>query len=442
MGFVQRPPPSRDIPHQTMMGNELVSRPDSKEPSASAASSPTTRRWWVGLVLTALVLGISGWRWFRDRAPAEAKPAPQESTHRLKSKPGPWGELEFVPIVIETPDEYISVSRQISYELRWNFQGHSPAQVQSLFRSADLSPMTAEELQNERSWQVSQQGVVVVPTPEAVLSLTRPARERIYNVLAECGGNALHEMPMTRRLGSLDEWFTNGGLAPETVALTKRLLFQRGNAWCLADWPVIVRQLPTPADQRRLVKTVSRQSTLLGRIRLDQDTDVEKLVAYWGRGGRAKDIRAMVESMTRVQGGMNLDIVHLLPRFVRARLYTYPLPVQFTTSPAPNCFWTSLNFFANEGADDKFHDPEQVDRALAQNYAPVAGEPLLGDVLVLSKTDGRLVHAAVFIADDVVLTKNGAHHTQPWILAKLDDLIASYPSVTPLKLRTVRRLDL
>lgn len=42
--------------------------------------------------------------------------------------------------------------------------------------------------------------------------------------------------------------------------------------------------------------------------------------------------------------------------------------------------------------------------------------------------DGKdqAVHAAVYIADDIVFTKNGNNIRQPWILMRLKNLIAAY----------------
>ena len=412
-------------------------------PAAPAAASarmlaPALRN--MGILIVAL--GVLGGAWYWRQPVKEGRPPEREMTRRFKSDPGPWGDLEYVPIVLETPDEFLSVTRQANYQSLWTFQHFSPAQLHSLFRGAGLAPEEEAWLQDEHHWQASTNGVVVSPPPELVQSLNRSAREKIYNTLAQCGGNALHEMPMTHRLAGFDDWFKHSGLSPNTIAMTKSLLYQRGNAWCLSDWPVLLRQIESPAEQHRLLKTVSRQSTLLGRIRVHRDTDVEKLVSYWGRGGRSKDIRALLESLTRVEDGATLDIVHLLPRFARARLYTYPFPANSPSTRTPNCFWTSMNFFSNQNPTDRFHDPETMLKVLEKDYFPVEESYLLGDVLLLSKPDGSLVHAAVFIADDVVLTKNGAHHTQPWMLAQMDDLAASYPSVTPLKMRAFRRKDL
>ena len=47
--------------------------------------------------------------------------------------------------------------------------------------------------------------------------------------------------------------------------------------------------------------------------------------------------------------------------------------------------------------------------------------------------DNLPIHAAVYIADDVVFTKNGGNDRQPWMLMKWDDLLARYPQNDPIR---------
>ncbi|MFN7139466.1 MAG: hypothetical protein ACK4UN_09015, partial [Limisphaerales bacterium] len=51
-----------------------------------------------------------------------------------------------------------------------------------------------------------------------------------------------------------------------------------------------------------------------------------------------------------------------------------------------------------------------------------------GDILFLQNSDGILIHSAVYIADDIVFTKNGAGYNQPWIYMKMEDMMPFYDS--------------
>ena len=100
-----------------------------------------------------------------------------------------------------------------------------------------------------------------------------------------------------------------------------------------------------------------------------------------------------------------------------------------------------MNFFA-EQPDDRFLDVDEVVQTLAQDYYRIFGNPRLGDVVVFLDADGMLVHSAVYVADDVLFTKNGPSSLHPWMLMKLDDMMDFYPRRQGLKTRYFRRKDL
>ena len=54
------------------------------------------------------------------------------------------------------------------------------------------------------------------------------------------------------------------------------------------------------------------------------------------------------------------------------------------------------------------------------------GQPQYGDVLMLSLPDGSIVHSAVYLADDIVFTKNGDTSVHPWMLSRIPDMLAQY----------------
>jgi hypothetical protein len=49
------------------------------------------------------------------------------------------------------------------------------------------------------------------------------------------------------------------------------------------------------------------------------------------------------------------------------------------------------------------------------------------------------VHSCVYLAADLVFTKNGQAPTVPWTLSTLADLLAFYPAHPPLDVRIFRR---
>lgn len=57
--------------------------------------------------------------------------------------------------------------------------------------------------------------------------------------------------------------------------------------------------LPSEVERVHLLKTLSRQSTLLMKLLVGPETDVGALERYWGKVGRAKDLRPLLESLKR-----------------------------------------------------------------------------------------------------------------------------------------------
>jgi hypothetical protein len=184
-----------------------------------------------------------------------------------------------------------------------------------------------------------------------------------------------------------------------------------------------------------LIKTLSRSAALLMKIRIRSESDVAALTAYWGRGWHVKDIEPLLASLTKVPGSISLDIAHLLPPFARQRLNSYPHP-QEPGQRVPDCYWSAWNFFRDPPAD-RYFDEAIWRQELQQNYQLVEA-PIFGDLVFLARADGVPIHCAVFIADDVVFTKNGANPRQPWKLMKMEDMLARYPEEPPVRVAVFR----
>jgi hypothetical protein len=45
----------------------------------------------------------------------------------------------------------------------------------------------------------------------------------------------------------------------------------------------------------------------------------------------------------------------------------------------------------------------------------------------------EIKHSATFLADDLVFTKNGNNFRQPWMIMRIDDLLATYPDEPPMR---------
>lgn len=369
---------------------------------------------------------------------APAHPEQDTPTARVHvCAPGPWGRLEYSRIVIEPPDEFMAADYN-SETTRWSFPGYDEARLEQLWQDAALDPAQLEALRDPRIREKRPDATLVLRPGEALVRGLSPAsRAVIYNTLARLPGNLLQSEPFRFRAEMVDEWFAGSGLRPEIVTEVRRLLYPRGNSLLFSDPVLVLPLLPTAAERVLFVKTLARKSTLLLKLRVTPDSDLETITNYWSTGRRRKDVRPLLQSLARHPGGMTLDVVHLLPRFARGLLYTYPDP-SIPRDQAPDCHWTSMNFF-NDTPDGRFDDIDYLKVVLQRDYTEIKGPPAMGDLLVLSRTDGEVVHSCTYIAEDIVFTKNGQSHSNPWTLTTLPDLQAFYPESPPLTVRAFRQ---
>ena len=104
-----------------------------------------------------------------------------------------------------------------------------------------------------------------------------------------------------------------------------RLLYPQGEGKLLfADFEPGMRNLPNDAERKRFMKAVSRKQAVMARVRLDADADVDTLAQYWGIGGRRKDLLPLLGALHRVEQGLAINLVYLLPPFARDHLYRHP----------------------------------------------------------------------------------------------------------------------
>jgi hypothetical protein len=431
----------------------LMSRSDSNEAGDSVQGDTCPRRGiliflpsWTLLGLCLLqfgmlaLLALMNWGPMRAKAGAAkpetrmARPAALAES-AFKGHPGPWGELEFTRINLEPPDEFVDGLAAPAKTTRWHFDAYTRFQLKALFEGADLTSAQRAELLNTAAWEEDENGITVTPSDRLVLGINPQARLQIYSVLAESPRNDYHRWPCVFRGGGLDDWFRNSGLSDATLALLRQLVYKRGTTLCFSDLPEVLGGISDPTERRRLQKTLTRKSAVLMKLRIRPDSDVKALAAYWAIGGRAKDVAPLIDSLTQVADSTTLDVVHLLPPFARKRLNTYPRP---EASPVgPDCYWTAMNFF-NDPADERYRDEAAWREELKSQYTLV-NEPIFGDLVFVVTLDGDPIHAAVFVADDVVFTKNGANYHQPWILAKIEDVLSIYGRSHPIRVIFFRR---
>jgi hypothetical protein len=131
-----------------------------------------------------------------------------------------------------------------------------------------------------------------------------------------------------------------------------------------------------------------------------------------------------MEAIKALPEGGDLRLLYFLPKFARDRLYTYPLKPK-VGEHAFDCHWTTFNF-CNDTPDDRFTNADYVAQILQDKYYQIDAPTVYGDLLLVMDDGDRLWHSAVYLADDLVFTKNGDNYRAPWMLMHIDDLLTTY----------------
>ena len=111
----------------------------------------------------------------------------------------------------------------------------------------------------------------------------------------------------------------------------------------------------------------------------------------------------------RDRGHDRLDCIHLLPCCAAIPL---PPPAELAImGRMPDCHWTSLNFFNYNPRD--YYLTRGSPAARAGEHDSVDAPYAFGDVLMFMTAEGNALHSCVYIADDIIYTKNGENMASP-----------------------------
>jgi len=381
----------------------------------------SVRRWVVvlaGVVVASwVVIGIAI---FRSRASSPAGYGAYATTKPMEPGNGPWGRLEYSPIVISSPLEYVAEGgADFSGPVMWHFPDMGSARLSTRLRRSGLDSAIVAELEKNARANVSLPGMSIHPSKEFILSLNASDRAKLYLMLADYPQNLDIRNQFLFRGDSPQQWFDGSDVSPATIKLVEPLIYKNGNFMYFADMRSISADIPSRREQLELLRTLRRDVTFLAHIRLSEESDLEQLVNYWGRGGRIQDVRPILESMMRREGGV-INITHLLPPLARRRLYTYPAMSRSEQSVHRDCHWTSMNFF-NEIPDDSV-DMAKFHSEIKQKFYRIHGNLQLGDIAVVIDERKTAVHSATYIADDVFFHRCGSDSSAPWTFVRGEDL--------------------
>jgi hypothetical protein len=381
------------------------------------------------VIYAVLLLGMFALGYvIRPIADKKNQPAPTVS---VRANAGPWGDLEFTPITISAPEEYLLIEQIEKEPTRWIFKSRSRDDLAKLFDSLGLPTEQKDALLSPAVLKNRPDGVEMTPSSEMVIGLSEKARRGLFDLIAGTPENeAVIEYV---GVNSIDERFRTGKVSNATVELFKKMSCKRGDYYVFSGVGDLLSALPSRDEKIRFLRAMSQQKTMLIRLHINPQTDINSLVRYWGKARWAASAKALLESVAALPGDNSIDLVELLPPFPSSMLYNFP-PNGASGAGAPvrrDCHWTSLNFFS-DAPDDRFSDPAYVKQKLLEDYTSVLVDRRYGDVILLmKKPDGDIIHSAVYLADDIVYTKNGDTPIHPWMFSTMSELMEQYACALP-----------
>lgn len=384
------------------------------------------------IVMLMLPWLVVVWMFGRATKPPAGPAPPDLSNSAGRGEPcaakvvaGAWGALEIAPIVVEPPAVFFSSDFEAYPSRQWVIGKTAPDEARTLLAGAGLGRQAVEAALKTAAPDPAGRGLILTPPDELVRGLAPSVRAALYAELAKNPANALQVKPYQFRGSGLADWFANSEVPEQLVKKIRPLTYQRGELLCFSDLHLVLPEISSPLDRIRLLRVLYRAATLSLRLQIKPGASLDVELAYWGRGERRDTIEPILQSLRNQAGGGTLDVVYLLPDFARTRLYTYVNPTRGNPNVSRDCHWTSFNFF-NELPDDRYGVAQSLNEMIQKEWVKINSPTQFGDVIVFFRPPGEALHSCVYIADDVVFTKNGVGFGAPFIFERLDDVIARY----------------
>ncbi|HEX2613424.1 MAG TPA: hypothetical protein VHO02_07510 [Fibrobacteria bacterium] len=393
----------------------------SRFPSLPGLKAASSSPWWKWALLGIALLGVG---YFLGRATTIASGASEAVSGRIKLRPGPWGDVAYLPITIAAPRRLLRVQGVEDEKLEWYFPGMTREDLVSAFTQLGISGKAYAKFTSPSVLSIHPQGVKLAPDCDAVGDLEPSARLGIYQILARYPEN--NPLKWDFRESYLD-MFGKFNVSRATREKLEDVSARYGKFLITYAMSCVLKSTDSEDEKVGVMKALSQQPSMLVRLKVHPNSDVQALGSYWGRGLWSTDVEAILESLRMRPDGGSINILELLPPLPASLLHSYPVPHNYLKGPEviKNCSWTALNFFRDEPVAE-FSDQNYMIKVLANDYVPVLSDPRYGDIALFLTPDNQMRHVAVFLADDLYFTKNGDNPWHPWVYSTGADLIENF----------------
>jgi len=340
----------------------------------------------------------------------------------------PWGRVEREEIFLEAPTERVALVPLPASRTVWRFPGRRLEEVTSFFDDSVNRPELLRAMQSQIALQELPRETRAFPQAELLRALPPLNRRLIYRELARFDANPFHRQPVFLDSDDVAAWYARSSLPPGFLTRIETMIYPVGSSWAFSDFPSLLRQTETEAEETALRQAMTRARSFLLTLHIGARDDRSALLAYWSLGDFAELSRPLRETLAFEEGTeTSVDLTHLLPPLPRRLLHTFPSARDGLEGEYPDAFWTSANFFEPE-PDPSFRDREAAIAHITATRRRVEPPWLFGDVIFLRDPgpEGRPVHACVYLADDLVFTKNRRSPLVPWVVMDLDHVAARF----------------
>jgi len=355
---------------------------------------------------------------------------------------GAWGPLQYYYFYLEAPPYLIEAFPLSNPKSRWAVPVSHEAEFLALIDEVSMSAEAREALKDMNNIGVAD-GIYAIFPPDFVLeTLSRESRARIYGYLEKFPQNPEIRDPIRIFSGSVEEWASDTAMRSELVDAMKFMSYERNGLLQFADMSYLISKTTSEAEARVIQRHSSRVRTMVVRLELKNVGSTEELMRYWTSGLdlRRKRIEPLIDSGKATPGVTGLDLVHILPPLARKLLYTYPDMSMAVEGNLPDCHWSALNFF-NYNSQPIYLEEYFAATSLLADFEMSEAPFHYGDLLVFVSEEMNAYHSCVFLAADLVYTKNGRSLYQPWIILHLNDvkMLYSEHEGRPLRIQGFRK---
>lgn len=363
----------------------------------------------------------------------------------IRCEPGQWGNLQYSTVFLDIPDSMLPLVPTPPATTMWRFPGIKtiPELGQYLERLVGNDPDVIRLFQQEIKLQElpDDDETRAFPTRRAILEAPANVRRKIYSALARFPENPYHYRPLFIDSQSPAEWFSSLPISDDTIGLIEKLSYPIGTSTlAFSDIPLLFENVRDVTELSILRRAITRTQAIVLKLQIpDRPEEIVSLAHYWTASARVKSTIPLFESLARAKPDFrSIDPSNFFPPIPNNYLYEFPSAADGMQGVFPDGIWTSLHFFDTAPNDPAFETADTAE--LLNRKFEKASPPLqFGDLLLFSDSQtGALVHACVFIADDIAFTKNDRSVLTPWILMKIENIQARFSMKSGIETTTWR----